>query len=143
MKHAISPFLFVLILLGCSKDDPSPEFDSYPEVSLIRLIANPDDYQGRKVLTSGYLHLEFEGNSLYLDETHARVGLYRNAIWFNYPEDIASQIQPFSDKYVSIYGKFSHDSRGDGHMGLWSGTIEISSTNEVWMTDQRLRASAQ
>jgi len=41
--------------------------DNGPEdVSLIQLIANPQAYDGKTVRITGFLHLEFEGNAIYL-----------------------------------------------------------------------------
>ena len=35
-------------------------------VSLIRLIANPEKYHGKKIQVTGYINLEFEGDAIYL-----------------------------------------------------------------------------
>ncbi len=38
----------------------------YENTSLIRLIATPEKYDGKTIQVIGYLHLEFEGDAIYL-----------------------------------------------------------------------------
>jgi len=52
-------------LLGCVRQSDDRSCSLY-EVSLVQLIANPAEWDGKRVMVSGYLHLEFEGNALHL-----------------------------------------------------------------------------
>lgn len=93
---------------------------------MTQLIANPDKYEGQNVRVIGYLHLEFEGDVLYLhkeDFDHAILG---NGIWV----DIGREQQKLSDNYVLLEGVFTAKDRG--HMGMWSGTLKDISRSMVW-----------
>ncbi|WP_299991298.1 hypothetical protein [uncultured Pontibacter sp.] len=103
----------------------------FPErVSLIKLLANPDEYHGKKIMVTGFLHLELEDNSLYFSREHANYLSTENAIWVNLGKNIRvedkegsqTSIDALNRKYVMIIGKFNKDRTG--HMGLFSGEIE-------------------
>ena len=93
-------------------------------VSLISLIANPQKFSGQKVRVIGYLHLEFEGNGLYLNEDDFKNGINKNAIWIElgpkHPEN--SPLSKFIDHYVIMEGTF--DDKNQGHMGMMSGSLK-------------------
>ena len=87
--------------------------------SIVQLLANPERYDGLRVRTFGYIHLEFEGNAIYLHQEDERKGLYANGLWVS----LATGISPHdcTDSYVLVEGTFSVGDRG--HMGLWSGAV--------------------
>jgi hypothetical protein len=89
-------------------------------VSMVALIANPEPFEGRKVLTYGYVHLEFEGNGVYLHEEDFLNVLPTNGLWV----DLANGVDPekCQDSYALLEGTF----RGgpSGHFGLYSGRLE-------------------
>lgn len=92
------------------------------EVSLISLIANPEKYYGQKIRAIGYLHLEFEGNGLYLHKEDYDHGIDKNALWVDI--DTRAKIQGlkrYSNHYVLIEGTFDGNSKG--HMAMNSGSI--------------------
>jgi hypothetical protein len=91
------------------------------DVSMIQLIATPEKFNGKIVRVFGYLHLEFEGDGLYLHKDDEREGLTRNGIWFDRSPEVEATPKRFTDHYVLVEGRF--DAQGHGHMGLWSGTI--------------------
>ncbi len=134
------PLLFALILIISScNQTPKKEKTTYPDtlangniivlageyqVSLIRLIANPEKYDGKKLRVIGYLHLEFEGNGLFLHKEDYDIGISKNSIWVDvdikHPE--TSSLNKFSNHYVIIEGTF--DGHDNGHMGSCSGSIK-------------------
>ncbi|HEY4194082.1 MAG TPA: hypothetical protein VGM63_00995 [Mucilaginibacter sp.] len=139
MKYFPLIFVLILILFACNQAPKKKKTTTYPdtlangnvivlagdyEVSLIRLIANPEKYDGKKLRLIGYLHLEFEGNSLFIHKEDYDVGIYKNSIWVDvdmkHPE--ISGLNKFSNHYVIIEGTF--DSHNNGHMGRCSGSIE-------------------
>jgi hypothetical protein len=100
-------------------------------VSLINLIATPDKFHGRRIRIIGYLHLEFEGNAIYLDQESFSNAVDANAIWVDLPGWATnSKTQPLNDKYVLIEGRF--DSKDRGHMGLFGGSIGQIDRLELW-----------
>lgn len=91
------------------------------DVSMIRLIASPQEYAGKVIRVHGYLNVEFEGNAVYLhkeDFTHA---LTSNALWIDAKPGIMNGLQQLSGQYVLLEGTF--DASHHGHLGLYSGAI--------------------
>jgi hypothetical protein len=101
-------------------------------VSLISLIASPQKFSGQKVRVIGYLHLEFEGNGLYLNQDDFKNGISKNAIWIEigpkHPEN--SPLSKFIDHYVIMEGTF--DNKNQGHMGVMSGSLKDITRLELW-----------
>lgn len=95
-------------------------------ISLTNLITTPEKYHNEKVMVTGYLNLEFEGNGIYLSEADYLNNIHKNGLWVSFGKDL--EIEPlvsFNKKHVSIIGTF--DMNDKGHFGLWSGAIiEIS-----------------
>lgn len=101
-------------------------------VSIIRLISMGKHYDGYVVQVRGYLHIEFEGNALFLTEEHFVHGLRKNAIWVDFPESMTGHMEHLSGEYVTITGVYKVTAGGHGgHMGLYSGEISINSSNDV------------
>jgi hypothetical protein len=88
-------------------------------ISLIQLIANPEKYDGRKVVVKGFLTLKFESTLLYLDKENRENGLHKNSIWINIQSDPNSI---YHEKYVTVVGTF--DMKFNGHFGCCSGSIK-------------------
>jgi hypothetical protein len=107
-----------------SSNTPSNRFRPTESVSLISLIANPEKFTGQKVRVIGYLHLEFEGNGLYLNKDDFKNGISKNALWIEigpkHPEN--SPFLKFIDHYVIMEGTF--DDKNQGHMGMMSGSLK-------------------
>lgn len=91
------------------------------EVSMIQLIATPDKFHGKFVRVIGYLHLEFEGNGLYLHSEDHLASVSKNGLWFDGTLETRKKPKDFTDQYVLVEGTF--DAKSHGHMGMWSGTI--------------------
>lgn len=89
-------------------------------VSIVRLLADPGTFNGKRVLLVGFLHLEFEGNAIYLHRDDWIHGITQNALWVSFASGVSSK--SCQNKYVSIEGTFSAAERG--HMGLFSGTVK-------------------
>lgn len=100
------------------------ELGIYENTSLIKLIATPEKYDSKTIQVIGYLHLEFEGNALYLHKEDFENSLTENAFWVNFSKKLTKKINimDYNDKYVIIIGTFKMDSKG--HMGLFGGTID-------------------
>ncbi|WP_164850007.1 hypothetical protein [Mucilaginibacter limnophilus] len=105
----------------------------YPEdLSIINLIANPEKYDGKSIRVNGYLHLEFEGNMLYLHKVDYEKSLSKNALWMDFSKKslMALDKEKCNDKYVLVEGVFN--SNNTGHMGMNTGSIEKITRLEVW-----------
>jgi hypothetical protein len=101
------------------------------EVSLIQLIANLQTYDGKRVRVTAFLHLEFEGNVIYLHSEDFRYSLTKNALWINIPKDMTrDQMKLVNDQYVICTARF--DAKMQGHMDLNSGELTDVTRLEVW-----------
>jgi hypothetical protein len=101
------------------------------DVSMIQLIANPQAYDNKRVRIFGYLHLEFEGNAIYLHREDFDYGITKNAFWVNIPKDMTrEQMKAVNNFYVICTGRFRAGMHG--HMGLNSGEMDEITRLEVW-----------
>ena len=100
--------------------------------TLLRVLANPQAFQGKKVQLIGFVHLEFEGNAIYLHREDFQYSLYQNSIWLSIPSDSRKQFLNVNNTYAFVEGTFNTEYRG--HMNLFSGSIENITTFKVWAT---------
>jgi hypothetical protein len=112
---------FFLLLLSCWIVQPLVAAEPL-SVSLIQLIANPEDYDGKVVRVIGFVKLEFEGNAIYLHQDDYKHSITRNGLWLDVTDDVRKKQKDYDQKYVLLEGTFSAKERG--HMGLWSGSIQ-------------------
>jgi hypothetical protein len=101
------------------------------QISIIQLIADPAAYNGKMVQVIGFLHLEFEGDALYLHREDFEMTLTRNSVWINRPRDLTkAQTEAINNHYVLCVGVFQADR--NGHMGLFTGEIHQITHLELW-----------
>ncbi len=119
-----------------SSSDTSSKLKSYlqatEDVSIMKLIANPNQYNGHKVRVIGYLNLEFEGNEIYVHKEDYDENLYKNGLWVNIGLDSMRlpHIRKCIKKIVLLEGTF--DANNLGHMSSCSGSIKSVTRIEVW-----------
>jgi hypothetical protein len=96
--------------------------------SLLQILAQPEKYDQKEVQVIAYLHLEFEGDALYLHREDFLNSILGNSIWI----DTDGPIEPkkLNDKYVIVRG--TYDAKARGHMGLFSGTIKNIKQCDIW-----------
>jgi hypothetical protein len=95
-------------------------FGGYCMLSIVDLIANPELFDGVKVMVAGYVHLEFEGRGIYLHKDDFVYGITRNGLWLT-----ATNIVDFTkcqDAYAYVRGTFRAGI--GGHYDAWTGTLE-------------------
>jgi hypothetical protein len=95
--------------------------------SIVQLIANPKEYDGKFVRVIGFASVEFEGTAVYLHQDDYKYDIPKNGLWLAI--DAEGQKQ-FDGKYVLIEGTF--DAEHKGHRGLFSGTIKDIKRLQVW-----------
>ena len=89
-------------------------------VSILQLIATPQNFHGQSVQVLGYCRLELERTAIYLYKEDHLYGL-SNTLWLEMPvKDITPQRQAI--RYCMVRGKFNSTNRGHG--GLYGGAIE-------------------
>jgi hypothetical protein len=109
-------------------------------ISMVALLANPGTYQDVRVTATGYLHVQFEDNGLYLSKTDADYLISDNALWIEFADSVRMlpldpaghknsplTLEYFNNKYVRLTGTF--DMHGRGHMGVFQG--ELRQVNAV------------
>ena len=110
-----------------------PSLDFTP--SLVALLANPQHYHGRKIRVEGFMHVEFEGNAIYLSKDDADHLITSNGLWVSFdknaiPYEGVVGPKEFHRKWVLIEGVFKYNPQGSGHFGGWSG--EIKSIDRIY-----------
>lgn len=85
-------------------------------VSLLQLIATPERFDGRRVRVMGFLHLELEGNALYVHREDLDANLVANAIGIVPSPAVTAQRKRLDDRYVLVEGTFQA-SASDTDMG--------------------------
>ena len=102
-------------------------------VSMVQLIAGVPELEGKRVQVIGYVHLEFEGQGLYLHEEDFRQGISNNGLWLDFRGPAAERLCPITgpqDRYMIVEGVYH--SGPSGHFGMWSGELTDISRFEAW-----------
>ena len=97
-------------------------------VSMVQLLTQPEEYDGKRVRTFGYIHFEFEGNGIYLHKEDFDYRLISNRLWVDLTSGFTSD--ECQDSYVLVEGIFDVHSRG--HMGGSMGAISDINRCERW-----------
>ena len=100
------------------------------DLSIIQLIANPQDFHGKFIRVIGFVNLEFEGDAIYLSQEDYIHGLSKNGLWLDTNDAIEKQRGKFTKKYVLVEGTFAATDRG--RISLFSGSIGNIQRFEVW-----------
>ncbi len=114
------------LVLRCAALDADGRCSLY-DSSVIQLIARPDLFDGKRVRVIGYIHLEFEGNGIYVRREDLVRRIHGNGLWVAFSDAPPDGCQ---DRYVVIQGIFR--ARHHGHMGLWSGAITDITRCDPW-----------
>lgn len=97
---------------------------------MIQLIANPQQYDGKPIRVMAFLHLEFEGNALYLHREDFDKSLLSNAVWISLDDQKIRTSKKFSGGYVLVEGIFN--AKDQGHLGSFSGSIQQVTRLQSW-----------
>jgi len=99
-------------------------FDGYCFLSMIDLIANPELFDGKKVVVQGYVHFEFEGNAIYLHKEDFLYGIDHNALWLSLSSSKrANEFSECQDSYALVRGTFKAGLGHRGHNDMASGEL--------------------
>jgi hypothetical protein len=100
------------------------------DVSIVRLIASPQDYARKLVRVVGYVSIGFEGDAIYLHEEDFKRSLTTNALWLQAKPEMMKELSKLSRQYIVLEGVF--DPSDAGHLGLFSGTIRDITRADSW-----------
>ncbi len=104
---------------------PEPE-----DVSIVQLLANPKEYDGKFVRLIGYVALEFEGTAIFLHKEDCDHALMANGLWLDVDEAVLKKRKEYHHKYVLIEGTFN--AKNKGHLGAWPAAVEKISRWYIW-----------
>lgn len=142
----LSMCILCLIMTSCSNQTIEPTamdgaitdngediaIQGFFDVSIIELISNPSDYDGKPIRVIGVGNLEFEGDAIYLSKDDWKYNIFQNGLWIDlgaisisYEEAVS-----FNGKFVIIEGVFDKDDKG--HLSAWPGTIKEISRYQLW-----------
>ena len=140
MKRLIRIFglpLFFVLLNGAGAAQTKgyfPEVEPYnsvQDVSIVQVISNPPEFDGKRVRFIGFARIEFEGDAIYLHREDYEYGIARDAIWLNVPADMTKeQKDAVNMHYVICTGVFN--AKAHGHMGAFAGEIQNVRRLQLW-----------
>ena len=115
MKYLLRILLFSTLYYGqistasseyLLKSITAKDVRPYTNVTLLKVLANPDRYDDTTLKVIGYLNLSFESNGLYLHKEDFDYAIYGNALRIDASAEIYEQLKKFNNQYVVIEGHF-------------------------------------
>jgi hypothetical protein len=100
------------------------------DVSIIQLIATPEQFNGQEVRFIGFLHLEFEGDAVYLHRDDYENSILRNSVAIELSGSERHAWRKLNNHYVVIEGRFS--SVAKGHLSARSGSVQHITRLSNW-----------
>jgi hypothetical protein len=97
-------------------------------VSLLRLLANPDKYDGQYLQVSGYLVYEEENHTLYFSPDDATYGISNGGIELNFfgSKINTESIKHDNRRYISLSGRFHANAESQWPMPAMTGRRVLS-----------------
>lgn len=110
------PILLALTIGGAAyADEPG-------DVSIIQLITNPQQFDGKLVRVIGFMHLEFEGDAVYLHREDFEYSMEKNSLAIELSDSQGRSWRKLNDHYVIVEGRFS--ATAQGHFGTRAGSLQ-------------------
>lgn len=128
--------LILTLAVGCRVADPEV---APLDVSLVQLIARPEQFDGRVVRMVGFCRIEFEGDAIYLHQDDYTHRIYRNGLWLQLTDAIKKDRASFDQRYVLVEGVFSASDKG--HRESWSGSVHNIQRFDGWVTRPTARVA--
>jgi hypothetical protein len=134
LRNIATIFLIVCISAGITPN-AEPQVAGVEHISLLQLIVTPERYDGKRVAVEGFLHLEFEGNAIYLNQNDYAHAITKNSIWVQRNPVVNGKYQQVNSHYVIIVGTF--DAKNKGHMSMCSGSLRDITAVDTWPVPTR------
>jgi hypothetical protein len=123
--------LLIISIVHCEAAEQKRKEISY-NVSIIRLIASPEKYDGKRVTVRGFLKLEFEGDALYLHREDYERSLVTNSVGIILSKSQIKAFRKYDRQYVVLSGVFSRCDETQ-FVCVFSGDIdEINDHIALW-----------
>jgi hypothetical protein len=113
---------FIPIIVLILSSQISAGEDAYG-VTIYELLANQEEYAGKKVDVMGYYVSSFEHSVIYPSKEEASIGNYLSGIWLD-----GVTLENPSGKYIQVIGTFNPKVKG--HMDMFRGTIKVDRSKE-------------
>jgi len=97
-----------------------------PLVSMIALLCNPTQFDGKQIQVMGFAHIEFEDMAIYLGSQDSRYGLISNGIWLDIQGSDLARYKELNNTYIIVQGTFYGDSRKEFFGYYYSGIKKIT-----------------
>ncbi len=107
----MKPLLLLVVMLFAEATAGAP-YENSGWVSMIQLIANPERHDGKLVAVTGFLHLQFESDALYLHEDDYKHVITENSLWVERTPEMAKDEKKLSGNYVVVVGIFKSGRSG-------------------------------
>ncbi|WP_128727427.1 hypothetical protein [Pseudoalteromonas sp. A757] len=126
-------FTFVLVAISYISDVQAASCSKWSKldsgtdcaVSIINVLASPQDYEGKDIRLTGIAHFEFERNLLFIDKLSNKYSVFENSIELILSLEDQRPLEQLNGELVKVYGKFQK--LNDGSYSL----SEISHINSI------------
>jgi hypothetical protein len=130
----MKPLLLVIALLIPPPSTVLPLFGDTKvaaPISIIQVIGNPQEFDGKRIAVVGFLGLHKDGNILYLHREDEEIGLYKNGLTVDFDSELTKDdVARLNMHYVYLGGIFDAQDKGTG-LGS-SGTIKKAANLVLW-----------
>lgn len=131
MRMKLAGLIITLFIGAICRDLHAGEFQ---DVSVIQLISTPELFNGQDVRVTGFLHLEFEGDAIYVHRNDFDHAIAKNSLAIELSDAQARTWGKLNDHYVIIEGRFSSDAKG--HLGSRSGSLQKLTRLSDWSVNR-------
>ncbi|WP_423146446.1 hypothetical protein [Rubrolithibacter danxiaensis] len=110
-----------------------PKFADQFKISVIRLIATPEKFDGKTMQVVGFLSMDREAPVIFLHKEDYENYLIENSILIDLSSDFikTKNLKNYDKKYIIIEGTFEMDKRG--RFQMWGGTISNITRIDPWI----------
>ncbi len=134
MKQVSSVRRFAFLFLSAVLFFNAAVFADPQDATLLQILARPRDFDRQLIRVVGYLHLERDGDAVYLHGDDFKHGVFGNGLALEITDDIFNRREQLTGKYVVIEGYF--DAQDRGSFEVYSGTIKRIWRCDVWSTEE-------
>lgn len=99
-------------------------------VSLLQLIVNPEQYDGKIIGVIGFLSMGREGDLLFVHQEDERHVILENAVQVQETKQMHQDIEKLDNKYVKLTGTFHVNDRG--RVPFFSGAVTDVRSCDPW-----------
>jgi len=123
-------FLLTFFILSACEQKGSPS------VSLMNLVINGGEYEGKEVIVTGYYKSGLEESALYFSKDQSDYGIIKDAIWVDLDSEVYWQnftddefddegrLKSLDGSYLTVEGRYLN--RDSDRVGAFGGAITVT-----------------